>query len=202
MMNYLQRMSKSKRLNYSIKSSVYNMKSKLAAIKLRLAAILAKLGSVATNNGTLQWTEEGEDLRAGMRVYVTNENGEYEPAPDGEYTTEDGKRITVRDGVVADIVDPAAEVGEDEGDRDENAADPDVTTDGDTETTTDAIDAIHREINELFEIVNRLVNEFGTLREDVAKLKGEPSEQPARAEHHRQQPDTNGRFEYLRGAWK
>lgn len=195
-------MSKSKRLNYSIKSSVYNMKSKLAAIKLRLAAILAKLGSVATNNGTLQWTEEGEDLRAGMRVYVTNENGEYEPAPDGEYTTEDGKRITVRDGVVADIVDPAAEVGEDEGDRDENAADPDVTTDGDTETTTDAIDAIHREINELFEIVNRLVNEFGTLREDVAKLKGEPSEQPARAEHHRQQPDTNGRFEYLRGAWK
>lgn len=178
------------------------MKSKLAAIKLQLAAILAKLGSVATNNGTLQWTEEGEDLRAGMRVYVTNENGEYEPAPDGEYTTEDGKRITVRDGVVADIVDPAADVGDDEVDRDENADDPDETTDGDTETTTDAIDAIHREINELFEIVNRLVNEFGTLREDVAKLKGEPSEQPARTEHHRQQPDANGRFEYLRGAWK
>lgn len=175
---------------------------KLAEIKLKLAQILAKFGSIATNNGTLQWTDGDEDLRAGMRVYITNENGEYEPAPDGEYTTEDGKRVTVKNGVVAEIVDPQAEVGDGEGEREENAADPDVTTDGDTETETDALDAIHREVNELYRIVDGLVDEFRELRGEVAKIKGEPSAEPARTEHHRQTPTPDSRFEYLRGAWK
>lgn len=176
---------------------------KLAEIKLKLASILSKFGSIATNNGTLQWTEGDDDLRAGMRVYTVNEAGEYDPAADGEYTTEDGKQITVKDGVVTEITDPRAEVGDGEGEREENAADDEVTTDGVTETDTDALDAIHREVNELYEVVDRLVNEFGQLREEVNKLKDEPSAQPAHTEHHRQTPpDGNSRFEYLRGAWK
>ena len=169
---------------------------KLAEIKLKLAQILSKFGSIATNNGTLQWTEGDEDLRAGMRVYVVNESGEYEPAADGEYTTEDGKRITVKDGTVAEIVDPDAEVDN----HDENASNNDVTTDGDTETETDALDAIHREVNELYRIVDGLVEEFGKMREDVAKLKGEPAAAPVRTEHHRQTPPS--KYEHLRGAWK
>jgi len=70
-------------------------------------------GSVATDNGTLEWDGE-EDLKAGDAVYVRDENGERIPAADGQYVTEDGKTITVADGVVASIEDPAAEVAEEE----------------------------------------------------------------------------------------
>jgi polyhydroxyalkanoate synthesis regulator phasin len=50
-----------------------------------------------------------------------------EPAPDGEYRTEDGKVIVVADGVVAEIRDDAAEVAPEENPeieelRKENAA--------------------------------------------------------------------------------
>ena len=68
-------------------------------------------GSVATDNGTLEWDGE-EDLKAGDAVYVRDENGERIPAADGQYVTEDGKTITVADGVVASIEDPNAEVDE------------------------------------------------------------------------------------------
>jgi hypothetical protein len=65
---------------------------------------------VETDKGRLSWDNEDEDLRAGDAVYVTDEEGNRQPAPDGDYTTEDGKVITVKDGKVASIVDPAAEV--------------------------------------------------------------------------------------------
>lgn len=70
-------------------------------------------GSVATDNGTLEWDGE-EDLKAGDAVYVRDENGERIPAADGQYVTEDGKTITVADGKVSSIEDPAAEVSEEE----------------------------------------------------------------------------------------
>lgn len=66
-------------------------------------------GNKATDKGTLYWDGE-EDLKEGDRVYVQDEDGNRSDAPDGEYRTEDGKRITVVDGVVASITDDSAEV--------------------------------------------------------------------------------------------
>ena len=65
---------------------------------------------VQTDKGKLEWDNEDEDLKEGDAVYITDEDGNRNPAPDGEYTTEDGKVITVSDGKVASIVDPNAEV--------------------------------------------------------------------------------------------
>ena len=73
------------------------------------AAEKAEMGRVDTDKGGLLYEGE-EDLTAGVPVFVVNEEGETVPAPDGDYTTEDGKVIRVAEGVVAEILDPEAEV--------------------------------------------------------------------------------------------
>jgi hypothetical protein len=152
--------------------------SKFTKIKLELAKMLAKFNDVKTSAGVLTYDgSEDEDLRAGMSVYTMDtDTGEYAPAADGEYVTEDGKTIVVKDGKVESITDPKAEVDPEE-DRTvevdaacgtkrvkaEEVADPAVETDGVKETETDAIDAIHREINELYDIVDKLVKKVAEL---------------------------------------
>ena len=150
--------------------------SKFTKIKLELAKMLAKFSDVKTDKAVLTWDSD-EDLREGMNVYVADENGEYAPAADGEYVTEDGKTIVVKDGKVESITDPKAEVDPEEGMKTvevdaacgtkrvkaEEGADPAVETDGVKETETDAIDAIHREINELYDIVDKLVKKVAEL---------------------------------------
>jgi hypothetical protein len=69
---------------------------------------------IETDKGKLEWDNEDEDLKAGDAVYITDEEGNRNPAPDGDYTTEDGKVIKVSDGKVTEIVDPKAEVSEEE----------------------------------------------------------------------------------------
>ena len=67
---------------------------------------------IETDKGKLEWDNEEEDLKAGDAVYVRDEEGNRVPAPDGDYTTEDGKVIKVSDGKVTEIVDDNAEVAD------------------------------------------------------------------------------------------
>ena len=83
--------------------------SKINKIKTMLAKLLASLASVTTDKGVLEWDGE-EDLKAGDAVFVVNQDGEREAAADGDYITDDGKKIVVVDGKVAEIVDQEAEV--------------------------------------------------------------------------------------------
>lgn len=94
--------------------------SKIERLKAILRAELAKednnkierpekFGAVTTDKGPLEWDGE-EDLKAGDRVYIVDEDGNRQAAPDGDYTIEDGKVIVVVDGVVSELRDPAAEV--------------------------------------------------------------------------------------------
>ena len=69
---------------------------------------------IETDKGKLEWDNEDEDLKAGDAVYITDEEGNRKPAPDGDYTTEDGKVIKVADGKVTEIVDKKAEISEEE----------------------------------------------------------------------------------------
>lgn len=84
--------------------------SKMNKIKAMLAKLLASLASVTTDKGVLEWDGD-EDLKAGDAVFVVNQDGEREAAADGDYITEDGKKIVVADGKVSEIVDQEAEVG-------------------------------------------------------------------------------------------
>jgi len=77
---------------------------RVAEIKDPEAEVETEFGKVETDKGTLSWEGE-EDLKEGDAVFI-----EGEPAPDGEYRTEDGKVIVVVEGIVAEIKDAAAEV--------------------------------------------------------------------------------------------
>ena len=69
---------------------------------------------IETDKGKLEWDNEEEDLKAGDAVYIRDEEGNRVPAPDGDYTTEDGKVIKVSDGKVTEIVDDKAEVADED----------------------------------------------------------------------------------------
>ena len=99
----------------SIEETIPNYKkmSKISKLKALLAKALVELANVTTDKGILEWDTE-EDLKAGDEVFVVNQDGEREAAPEGDYVTEDGKTIRVAEGKVVEIVDPEAEVSEDE----------------------------------------------------------------------------------------
>lgn len=104
-----------------------------------------EMASKATDKGALYWDGE-EDLKEGDKVFTQNEDGETQPAPDGEYKTEDGKVITVVDGVVASIEDVQAEV----------APSPD--------------DELRSQVADLQEKVNALIEENTKLQAEVERL--------------------------------
>lgn len=76
----------------------------------KLGRYLSSFATVTTDKGVLAWDGD-EDLKAGDRVYIEDADGNRENAPDGDYTTEDGKVIVVADGAVSEIRDSEAEVG-------------------------------------------------------------------------------------------
>ena len=86
---------------------------KVAEIVDDAAQVAEEFGQVATDKGDLEWDGE-EDLKAGDEVFVRDEEGNRVAAPDGDYTTEDGKTIRVAEGKVAEILDPKAEVDDEE----------------------------------------------------------------------------------------
>jgi hypothetical protein len=119
---------------------------------------------VETDKGRLSWDNEDEDLRAGDAVYVTDEEGNRQPAPDGDYTTEDGKVITVKDGRVASIVDPRAEVDE------EGAA------------QAEALAALTAENAALKATVESLIAQVAELNAQIETLSRTPAAKPAHEE--------------------
>ena len=131
--------------------------SKLEKIKAELAKLLIKYSVVKTDKAVLEY--DGEELVAGMDVYITNEDGDKVPAEDGEYVTEDNKTITVKDGKVESIVDKAAEVdAEEEEKKEDEVSLEDVNT---------AIDEMRKEIDELYKIVDSLLQKVGETRDEA-----------------------------------
>lgn len=156
--------------------------SKLETIKAKLAAILAQFSVVKTDKAVLEY--DGEDLVAGMAVYVTNEEGERKPAEDGEYVTEDSKVIVVKNGEVESITDPVAEIDAEEEPKPEDAPEgtegktgedapkeeeleEEPVEDEPKETAEDAIAKIREEINELYKLVDSILEKIGETRDEA-----------------------------------
>ena len=156
---------------------------KLSEIKLELKKYLLKYASIKTDNGVIEY--EGEDLVAGMDVYVTDENGTQKNVEDGEYTTEDGKVIVVKDSKVAEIKDTKAEVDvEDEIEATEEEVKEDETTADEAteeevkedeiklEDINDEIANLRKEVDELYKLVDSILKKVGETRDEAdARLK-------------------------------
>lgn len=149
--------------------------NKLEKIKAELAKLLIKYSVVKTDRAVLEY--DGENLVAGMDVYITDENGDKVPAEDGEYTTEDNKVITVKDGKVESIVDKAADVEaeEEEKKEDEPMEEPmeEPTSEEpkedevNLEDVNTAIDELRKEVDELYKIVDSLLQKVGETRDEA-----------------------------------
>ena len=152
--------------------------SKLEKIKAELAKLLIKYSVVKTDKAVLEY--EGEELVAGMDVYITDEEGNKVPAEDGEYVTEDNKVITVKDGKVESIVDRAADVEAEEEEKKEDepmveeptaeepAKDDEPKEDEvNLEDVNTAIDELRKEVDELYKIVDSLLKKVGETRDEA-----------------------------------
>ena len=153
-------------------------------LKVMLRSILSlQLGEVATDKAVLKWDGEGE-LQEGMEVFVEDENGEFVPAPDGDYTVEDGKVISIVEGKVAEIKDPEAEVAPEEAPVEEakveDAEEEEPVAPADEEekpneeeaTEEDRIAALEGKLNALTEAINQMVNAMAALEGRIGEVEG------------------------------
>lgn len=102
----------------------------LEAIKNKVKEFLLEFSNVSTDKGSIYW--QGEELKEGLAV--ADENGEV--IADGDYTLDDGRVITVKDGVISSISAPAAEEPAEEKPAEEPETAPDETKTEQTEETT------------------------------------------------------------------
>lgn len=102
----------------------------LEAIKNKVKEFLLEFSNVSTDKGSIYW--QGEELKEGLAV--ADENGEV--IADGDYTLDDGRVITVKDGVISSISTPTAEEPAEEKPTEEPETAPDETKTEQTEETT------------------------------------------------------------------
>ena len=145
--------------------------SKLSIIKEKLSKILMQFATVKTDKAVLEY--DGDELKEGINVYVTNEDGERTPAEDGDYTLEDGKVVTVADGKITAITEPVEEEtpSEETPKEDVNAEETEPEgTEGKTgedapkDKTAELVDEVAKlreDLDALIAIVNELVEKVG-----------------------------------------
>lgn len=155
-------------------------------LKVMLKSILSlKFGAIETDKGRLVWDGADEDLKEGDEVFVEVEGEEPKAAEDGEYTTEDGKVITVVEGKVASIKDPEAEVAPEEVPVEETAqeevkaeeeipapADEEETPAEEEATEEDRLASLEEKVNAIVEGLNEIINSIASLEGRIAEVEG------------------------------
>ena len=84
---------------------------KVEKLKKILKKMLVEMARVSSDKGLLSYESEGELPEVGENIYLVDEEGNEEVAPNGEYRTEGDMVIVIEDGKVAEIRDekPVAE---------------------------------------------------------------------------------------------
>ena len=152
-------------------------------LKVMLKSILSiQMGEINTDKGILVWDGD-EDLKEGDEVFQLDENGEPQPAADGEYVVEDGKTIVVTEGKVAEIRDPEAEVAPEEVPAEENIeakaeeelpepADEEEVPAEEEKPEEDRIAALEEKVAAIIDGLNEIVNSIAALEGRLAEVEG------------------------------
>lgn len=110
------------RLEQFSNKKIKNKFSMANKIKEMLKNILMQFNSLSTNVADLFWEEDSE-LEVGMNVFVEDAEGNRQPAPDGEYISDENV-IKVAEGKVTEIAEKEAEPAKEEPKNDEPAQEP------------------------------------------------------------------------------
>ena len=185
-------------------------------LRIALKNLLSiKMGEVKTDKAVLVWDGD-EDLKAGDEVYVMDEEGNANPAEDGDYVTEDNKTIVVVEGKVAEIKDPEAEVAEEpveetaqeeveqEANEDVTPADEPEADPAEEETEADRIAALEARLAEFTEGLNAIINSIAALEGRIAEVEGKlaaveaPAAEPIDENPEVKQNEHKSMLSYLR----
>ena len=156
------------------------------SFKMFFRSLLTKLGEVKTDKAVLTYDGDGE-LEVGMEVFVETEADdtiEYMHPEDGEYVTEDGRTIVIKDGFVEEIkekemvdeptTEPTTEPAT------ENMEEPmEPTTEPVTEEPAEPTFDAEAAYNELLAEVQNLKAELQELKDKVNELLQVPAEEDA-----------------------
>lgn len=187
----------------NIKESVEQVPSLVEGVKEMLSKLKEKFFTetelkftdAKLKDGTIvSW--DGDNLEAGVPLFVIDESGQRLPAPDMEYVLEDGTAITVMNGVVSEIKPNAAP--SEEPKATEEMAEPNATAAPapapvDVKSIVESVIketrfvnedyegkfvAIEKENTELKDKVNQLTEMLKETFAVVEKIASQPSEAP------------------------
>ena len=149
---------------------------KVEKLKTMLKRMLVEMARVSTDKGLLSYESEGELPEVGENIYLVDEEGNEEVAPNGEYRTEGDMVIVIEDGKVAEIRDekPVAEP-EEEVVVEEELEDVEVIEPAEPAPVDEVIDVIPEpEVNPLEERFAALEARLAAIEARLAALEAEP----------------------------
>lgn len=154
---------------------------KIKSIKEALKAMIRQMefSTATTDKGVIGWDVDGE-IEVGTEVYLVDENGDRQPIEDGDYVLEDGRTVVVKDSKVEEIKKKAEEPTVEEQptteetnvEENEEPTDTEVENpDGTEEKDNTAIEELRKEVNELYDLVDKLTKR-------IEELENKPAAQP------------------------
>ena len=157
---------------------------KIKSIKEALKAMIRQMefSTATTDKGVIGWDVDGE-IEVGTEVYLVDENGDRQPIEDGDYVLEDGRTVVVKDSKVEEIKEKAEEPTVEEPtneptteetnvEENEEPTDTEVENpDGTEEKDNTAIEELRKEVNELYDLVDKLTKR-------IEELENKPAAQP------------------------
>ena len=149
-------------------------------IKQQLTKILAQFKSLTTDKGIIVW-DSGEDLTIGDAVFIESEDGERTPAPDGDYTLEDGDIVRVENGKVVEIVEPE-QTADAEAETEEVVESEETTEEVPAEETPaedDRVAELERRVQALEDQIKALLDVNSQLSTQLSEIEKRPLAKPA-----------------------
>ena len=157
---------------------------KIKSIKEALKAMIREMefSTATSDKGVIGWDVDGE-IEVGTEVYLVDENGDRQPIEDGDYVLEDGRTVVVKDSKVEEIKEKAEEPTVEEPtqeptteetnvEENEEPTDTEVENpDGTEEKDNTAIEELRKEVNELYDLVDKLTKR-------IEELENKPAAQP------------------------
>lgn len=150
---------------------------KVEKLKTMLKKMLVEFARVSTDKGLLSYESEGELPEVGESIYLVDEEGNEEVAPNGEYRTEGDMVIVIEDGKVAEIRDekPIAEP-EEEVVVEENLEDVEIVEPAEPEPVNEDVETIPEpEANPFEERIAALEARLAAIEARLAALEAEPA---------------------------
>ena len=137
--------------------------SKLSQVRLTLQKLLTEFESINTDKGTLEFVG---GLAIGTEVLLNDE-----PAPDGEYTLEDGRKVVVYQGQISEIKEKEEEPTE----MAEEAPVEEQPVEEAPKPEDNRVEELQSKVNELESVVKALQDRMNDIEGKLLEGKAEPA---------------------------